>query len=110
MNFLIFKILGGLTALALVFSVVQYVQHLRGTISHQQDTITAQEINIAGLKETIRQMTVAQKEQTDTSETTVVKVVQGPEKVHTIIKTIHDAPLPANCVTPPLTTEAKDML
>jgi hypothetical protein len=41
-------------------------------------------------------------EQKQTSEKTVTQVVQGQERVKTVVKTIHDAPNPPDCKTPGL--------
>jgi hypothetical protein len=55
----------------------------------------------------IDEMTTKQNTQTSATEKEIIKVVKGPETVKTVIKTIHDAPEPANCATPPLPEEVR---
>jgi hypothetical protein len=110
LNVLLFKIAGGLIGLALIYSAISYVQGLRNTITNLNKTVAEKNTDIAILRKQIRDMTVAQKDQIDMSEYGVIKVVQGPERIRTIVKTIEAAPLPANCETPALTDEARNML
>jgi hypothetical protein len=50
----------------------------------------------------LQRITSAKDTQTKTSERTVTQVVQGQERVKTVVRTIHDAPNPPDCKTPGL--------
>jgi hypothetical protein len=58
----------------------------------------------AKLSAQLHAITSAQKQQKRTTERTVREVVEGQERVKTIVKTIHDAPNPEGCRTPGLET------
>jgi hypothetical protein len=54
------------------------------------------------LKAQLHAITSAQKQQKRTTERTVREVVEGQERVKTIVRVIHDAPNPEGCRTPAL--------
>jgi hypothetical protein len=57
---------------------------------------------IVELNQQISDMTTRQDVQHGISEKTVTKVVQGPERIKTIVQHIHDAPEGPDCTTPDL--------
>lgn len=50
----------------------------------------------------LQRITTAKDEQRKTSERTVREVIEGPERVRTIVRTIREAPNPEGCATPSL--------
>jgi hypothetical protein len=50
----------------------------------------------------LQRISTKKNEQGRTSEKTVTQVVQGQDRVRTVVKTIHDAPNPPDCRTPGL--------
>lgn len=84
---------------ACVFALVQHfeIAHLRHTASSYK---TQRDYYLSELQ----RITAAKDVQKKVSDRTVTKVVQGQERVRTIVKTIHDAPNPPDCKTPGLDT------
>ena len=72
------------------FALVQHFQ-LAGERRHS-----------AKLQAQLTKIEDAGKQQKRTTERTVREVVEGQERVKTIVKTIHDAPNPEGCATPGL--------
>lgn len=52
----------------------------------------------------LQRITTAKDEQKRTSERTVREVIEGPERVRTVVRTIRKAPNPEGCRTPGLET------
>jgi hypothetical protein len=65
------------------------------------------EVTIGQLRQQIKQMTDDQLRQTGKSEQTVIKVVQGPREVQSIIKEIEAAPAKP-CTAPTYPDEVKN--
>jgi hypothetical protein len=55
---------------------------------------------LPSLRGQIKTMTDTQNNQTGKSDQTVIRVVQGPERVQSIIREIHDAPANGPCAAP----------
>lgn len=108
MNFLNpYSYIGGAIILAGIGGSLYY----QGTQIHKWHTkYDADEKTIVLQQAEINQMKNAQKNQTQNTENNVTKVVAVPGPVRTIVQHIHDAPEPANCVTPTLTEEDKNAL
>lgn len=94
-------IAGGVTVLL----VIGYILYLRSQVHHYKKLYDEDQITVSLLNEKIKGMTTAQNTQTNKTEDNVVKVVKGPETVKTVVKTIREAPEPADCKTPPLPME-----
>lgn len=50
----------------------------------------------------LTRITAAKSAQKQTTDKNVAKVIEGQERVRTVVKTIHDAPNPPDCKTPAL--------
>ena len=97
-------IAGGVVVLAIAGGIAALDMDLR----HYKKLYANDEVRIGVLQDRINGLTSTQNTQTGTSQQNVTKVITLPGKVQTVVKTIHDAPLPADCATPTLTQEAKD--
>jgi hypothetical protein len=74
----------------------------KATAASEKTTIAQRDDTISQLRGTIISMTTAQDNQSKISHFSIERVVQGPTEVQTIIKRIHDAPIPPKCETPDL--------
>jgi hypothetical protein len=63
---------------------------------------------LVSLRGTITAMTDAQNNQTGKSDANVIRVVQGPRELQTIIKEIHDAPVSGPCTPPKYKEDVND--
>lgn len=95
----IYKYIGG-AVLALI--LIGSLYGLIANRNHWKSVATDRQEQVNILKARINDMTTKQNTQTTTTQKAVERVVLGPERVKTVVKTIHDAPEPANCATPPL--------
>lgn len=94
---------GGVAALAVAGSL--YVQ---STMIHSWHVkYNADEVTIGQLNAKIVDMTTAQNQQKGQSEQNVIKVIQGPREVQSIIKEIGAAPAKP-CTTPTYSDEVKN--
>ena len=57
---------------------------------------------LAETRTQLEQISTARNEQKQTSAKTVREVIEGQDKVRTVVKVIHDAPNPEECRTPAL--------
>lgn len=87
-----------LASLALA-AVCLLLIYQRNDARHDRDSYKTQRDYYVG---ELKRITSARDEQRKTSERTVREVVEGQEKVRTVVKTIHDAPNPEGCRTPAL--------
>jgi hypothetical protein len=78
-----------------------------GTIFYQNERIhhfhklyDSANVTIVQRDKTITDMTIAQKNQIDKSDQLVIKVVQGPKEVQSIIKEVQSAPAKGPCTMP----------
>jgi hypothetical protein len=97
-------IIAGVIALLLIGS--EGGLYLRG--NHYKFLYNADETKITQLNDKITSMTDKQSHQTVASGASVIKVIQGPKEIETVVKTIHDAPVPKDCGTPILPEEVKN--
>lgn len=88
--------------LALLAAVLGTGWGLKHSRDHWKSVANTRQTTITDLQGTIRGMTTKQDVQHEVSTRTVTEVVQGPERLRTVIRHIHDAPLPPNCATPDL--------
>jgi hypothetical protein len=68
------------------------------------------EAQLAKSQAELQRITTARSHQKDISQHTVAQVIQGQERVKTVVKTIHDAPNPPDCRTPELPEAARRVL
>ena len=100
-----YMLIAGAAGMAALIGGYVYQGH---EIHKYHKAFIADEKEIVTLQVKIEQMTLAQDIQNKVSGDNVVRVVHVPGKTLTIVKTIHDAPEPANCGTPTLTQEEQD--
>lgn len=101
-------IAGGVLALSVVGGMV-YQNHEIHHYHTMYDNLKVSDGKAIQMRDdTIAQLLNSQKSQTTTTTKNVATVVTVPGPVKTIVKTVHDAPLPANCGTPPIDEEAKN--
>lgn len=86
--------MGGLGAIALCLAGMVYQDH---QIHHFHLLFNAEHDNFTKEHQLVVGMTNRQNTQTAATEKVVTKVTQGPETVKTVVKEIHDAPVPADC-------------
>ena len=85
-----------------VLGVIGGFYALDASKNHYKHLYQTDEAEIIRLEVQLNDMTVKQENQITTSGKNVVTVVQGPDRIKTVIKTIHDAPEPKDCGTPVL--------
>jgi hypothetical protein len=100
-----YSLIGGAVALLLVAGTIGYQNH---QIHHYHKAFDNEHSLFLQEHQLVVAMTTRQNEQYKTSEQNVIKVVQGPEQVKTIVKEIHDTPLPTGCNTPDFPQDVKD--
>jgi hypothetical protein len=94
---------GGVAALAIAGSIYVQSTMIHGWhVKYDND-----EVMIGQLHQQIKNMTDEQNKQTSKSEQTVIKVVQGPREVQSIIKEIEAAPAKP-CTAPTYPDEVKN--
>lgn len=86
--------------LLIVMTAFAALQSVR--LASEQRHARKVEAQLAKAADALNRITTARNEQRRTSETTVTRVIQGQDRVRTIVKTIHDAPNPPDCKTPAL--------
>lgn len=96
-----------LIAIAVLFaSVVGTIGYQNHEIHSWHTAFDVQKVEdaktIQGLNDDLNNVRQTQANQTTDTQANVIKVVTVPGPVQTVVKTIHDAPLPANCQTPAL--------
>jgi hypothetical protein len=101
-------IAGGVAVLGVLGGFYYEDRQVHHWHSQYDELHTADTKVIQNLKDTIQNMVAAQAKQSDTTAKNVTKLVEVPGPTKTIVKTIHDAPLPANCGTPVLTEEDRN--
>lgn len=102
-----YSYIAGGVALLSVLGGLAFQNH---QIHHYHVAYNSEVTHSAHLEDQINTMTLAQNTQTTSTQKEVTKVVQGPETVKTVIKQIHDAPEPKNCVTPTLPEDVENQL
>lgn len=100
------KLVGALLPIVALAGAYGWLDHSRNHWKSQDATdkvtISQRDATIAALRTQIRGMTTAQDSQGKITTLTVDRVVQGPERVRTVVQHIHDAPIPPKCETPDL--------
>jgi hypothetical protein len=97
---------GGVAALALIGGFAT----LDASKNHYKRLYLDDETKIGVLHSQLDELTDTQNIQKTATDKTVTKVVQAPAQIVTVVKTIHDAPNPANCGTPVLPQNVKDLM
>lgn len=97
--------LGAAIVLALIGGTFYYQDrqiHHYHTLFDNEHTKTIQ------LQDQLNVVLARQADQSTKTTQNVTKVVTVPGPVQTVVKTIHDAPEPVDCSTPPLSDEVKN--
>lgn len=105
-----YTLLGGAVAALALVATLHYQSHeihkyhsMLECVQDGKGCANPKIVTVPGLQQKIRDMTTAQNNQTATTERVVTKVVQAPAQVvtKTIVKEIHDAPMPVDCKKSP---------
>ena len=75
-------------------------------IHHYHNLFNNEHDNVVRLDQVIQQMKNDQTVQLQRSADNVTRVITVPGKTQLLVKTVHDAPLPADCATPEITEDA----
>jgi hypothetical protein len=95
-------------AVCLGLLCVIVAQHF--TLAGERRHAAKVEAQLAKSQAELQRITTARNEQKQTSERTVTQVLQGQDRVRTVVRTIHDAPNPPDCRTPELPEAARRVL